>query len=300
MARYRKIHVAMYADAKFTNLSRPQPSAQWLWVYLLTGPHTTIIPGVSCIGEAGLAESLGWEVEAFREVFREVYAKGMAKADWKARLVWVPNAVFYNPPESQNVIKAWSKTWPEVPECQLKVTAHTELKAFVEGLGEGWIEVFNKTFPHPSVNQEQEQEQEQENTSAAAAAGGVEKVKDARKVSNRKPPTGEHAEFIAHFSSLWRDQYGADYVWLGKDVSAASSIRKAAGSLNRAFGLVGHFLTDTDKYLAEQRHPLPMLLNRVNKYISMLGTGVAQPADPDHFVAVRPNVADLPWNRGGK
>lgn len=281
----------MYADRKFTDLSKPQPSAQWLWVYLLTGPHTTIIPGVSCIGEAGLAESLGWDVEAFREVFREVYAKGMAKADWKARLVWVPNAVYYNPPESQNVIKAWSKTWPEVPECALKLTAYSELKAFLEGMGEGWVEVFDKSFPHPSANQEQEQEQEQEVLPADTAGTG-------RKGKARTKPTGDHAALCEHFVTRWHDQYGAKYVFQVKDGVAAAKVLKAVGTLQEACDLVDRFLGDANKFLVEQRHPLPMLVNQINRFLASAGTAGAG-ADPDNFVAVRPDVADLPWNRGG-
>src|SRR4051812_18923898 len=98
MARYRKIDTCMWGDSKFRDLSAPQPNGQSLWIYLLTGPHTTNIPGLSCAGEAHLAEALGWSVEAFREAFLEVSSKGLAKADWKARVVWIPNAMKFNPP----------------------------------------------------------------------------------------------------------------------------------------------------------------------------------------------------------
>lgn len=164
MARYKKIHVRMYGDAKFRSLSRPQPNGQSLWIYLLTGPHTTTIPGLSTIGEAAIAESLEWPLKGFREAFREVSAKGLVEADWKARVLWVPNACEYNPPESANVVKSWGKVWPEIPECALKTVAHERLKAFCEGLGKGYAEAYAQsclTLPaHPSPNQEQEQEQD--------------------------------------------------------------------------------------------------------------------------------------------
>jgi hypothetical protein len=171
MARYKKIHVTMYADDKFNSLSKPQPNGQTLWVYLLTGPHTNVIPGISTIGEAALAEALEWSLEDFREVFHEVYAKGMAKADWKRRLLWIPNAVKFNPPESPNVIKGWGKAWPELPECELKVIAINSLRKYMEDLPKGFQVVFHEVFRQPSPNQEQEQEQEQKKNGASAPAG---------------------------------------------------------------------------------------------------------------------------------
>lgn len=131
-----------------------------------TGPQTTRIPGLFSSGEAGFAETIGWPIEGFRKVFREVFAQGMVKVDWKARLVWVPKAIHYNRPENPNVVKGWRDTWDEMPECDLKLEAWQELKAFIEGLGEGFVKAFEQACQKPSLkplpNQEQEQEQEQD------------------------------------------------------------------------------------------------------------------------------------------
>jgi hypothetical protein len=97
-------------------------------MFLLTGPQTSNIPGLFRAGEMALAEELGWSVEAFREAFGEVFRKGLAEADWKARVVWVPNAVKYNRPESPNVVKSWRYAWDEIPECSLKAQAHERLR----------------------------------------------------------------------------------------------------------------------------------------------------------------------------
>ena len=163
MARHRKIDVRMWGDSKFRSLSSPQPNAQTLWIYLLTGPHTTSVPGLFHVGEATLAESLGWPLKALREAFAEVLSKGMAEADFLARVIWIPKAIFYNRPESKNVVKSWRAYWDEIPECELKVKAHKYIKAFLEGLGEGWSSVFSDVCENPSPYQEQEQEQEQDN-----------------------------------------------------------------------------------------------------------------------------------------
>jgi len=174
MSRYRKVDVRVWSDGKFRGLSKPPPNAQTLWFFLLTGPQTSNIPGLFSMGEAAMAEALGWSVKDLRRCFAEVSQTAMAKAAWEDRLVWVPNAIKYNRPESPNVVKGWRVTWDELPESPLKAEAYASLKAFVEGLGEGFAKAFQEAlgeglpegfgepFAQPLANQEQEQEPEQE------------------------------------------------------------------------------------------------------------------------------------------
>ncbi|MGO4326753.1 hypothetical protein AB4Z48_18160 [Cupriavidus sp. 2TAF22] len=172
--RYRKIEVRMWGDERFRALSPLQPCGQGLWVFLLTGPHTGPIPGLFRAGRAAMAEELDWDVEAFEEAFGEVFQQGMAKADWKAKVVWIPKAIQCNRPESPNVVLSWGGEWDLIPECDLKREAYEALKASIYGLGESFAKAFDKAFGKPSekplpmpygktcANQEQEQEQEQE------------------------------------------------------------------------------------------------------------------------------------------
>lgn len=162
MSRHRKIDVRMYIDARFRKLSAPPPCGRYLWIYLLTNPETVNLPGLYRAGEAGLAEALGWSLKGFREAFREVLFQGMAEADWKARVLWIPRAISYNAPESPNVVRGWRTTWDEIPECELKTKAYSHLKAFVEAMGEGFAKAFAEACPQALPNQEQEPEQEQE------------------------------------------------------------------------------------------------------------------------------------------
>jgi uncharacterized phage protein (TIGR02220 family) len=172
--RYRKVTLRMWGDEKFRQLSVPRPNGQTLWIYLLTGPHTGPIPGLAVVGEAGLAEALGWPLKAFRAAFSEITAQGMAEADWSARVVFLPKAIDHNPPESPNVVRAWPRYMAEIPECLLKFKAAAILKASLEAKGKAWAEAYEeawpkasgKASPHPLANQEQEQEQEQEKSRA--------------------------------------------------------------------------------------------------------------------------------------
>lgn len=168
--RYRKVAVRTWDDEWFTGLSPIPPCGAGLWIYLLTGRETCSIPGLLRVGEAGLAEALGWPLEAFREAFREVSRDGHVVADWRRRIVWVPNALSYNSPESPNVVRGWRLPWSELPDCPLKSKIFRELKTYVEGLNKAFAEAFAEALGQPSPNQEQEQEQEQDDAGAAADA----------------------------------------------------------------------------------------------------------------------------------
>ena len=106
MSRYKKIDSRMWGDRRFMALS---DKARYLWIYLLTGPHTSSLPGVYIAGEAMLAEALGWKMKSFREAFKEIEQAGLLKADRVARLIFIPNGVKYDRPESPKVVKHWGE-----------------------------------------------------------------------------------------------------------------------------------------------------------------------------------------------
>ena len=177
MSRYRKIEVRTWSDEKFRQLSGILPSGQGLWFFLLSGPHTTAIPGLFRAGRAAMAEELNWEQDDFDKAFQEVSAQGMAKADFKAKLVWLPKAIRHNKPESPNVVRGWRVELDLLPECDLKREAIAGIREALESAGVAYVEAFDevldakqkappKASAKPSVkpiaNQEQEQEQEQD------------------------------------------------------------------------------------------------------------------------------------------
>lgn len=147
MARYRKLDLRTWSDLKFRELSPLPPSGQSLWLYMVLGPQTTNIPGLFEATEITMIDRLGWTLEAFREAFAEASSKGMAKADWTARLVWLPNAPKYNKPESPNVVISWGNIFDELPECALKHEAYRQLKAFAKEWGEPYLKAFQQAFP---------------------------------------------------------------------------------------------------------------------------------------------------------
>jgi hypothetical protein len=166
VSRYRKILTRLWGDERFQGLSRPQPNGQTLWLYLLTGPHTTAIPGLFAAGESGLTEALDWPLRAFRKAWREIEQAGMARADWRARVVWIPKAIHYNEPENPSVVSAWATQLREVPECDLTREAAASIAAYLTPKGPSWVTAWATPCPTPLAQGAGHQEQEQEEASS--------------------------------------------------------------------------------------------------------------------------------------
>ena len=164
----------MWGDTKFRSLSPMPASGQGLWLYLLTNTNTSPIPGLYKAGRMAMAEELGWDLEDFDKAFQEVFDLGMVKADFEARVVWIPNAIKHNKPESPNVVVGWGKEIDLIPECDLKNSAVIELYDLVQAIDnesenpdkksytKAFVKAFRKSLSKTMPNQEQEQEQEQE------------------------------------------------------------------------------------------------------------------------------------------
>jgi hypothetical protein len=174
--RYRMLDVRIWCDKKFRSLTPIKPSGQALFLYLLSNPHTTSIPGLYRAGAGAMAEELAWSLIGFQRALKEVMTQGLVKADLKARVIFIPNAIKYNKPQSPNVVRSWAVHWDEIPECALKNEAYYKLESFIRGLGKAFALAFTETLHQyevkdskqsrakPCSNQEQEQEQEQEET----------------------------------------------------------------------------------------------------------------------------------------
>lgn len=149
--KYSKVTRAIWGDGKFTGLSRSAPCAQMLFLRLLTAPELSPFPGLIPIGRLGLCEALDWDPEDLDRCFAELHAKGMALADWKVRLVWLPKAFAHNPPESPNVIRAWRKALLELPDCELRARAEADMVARSKALGDAWFRAASgKAYWKPS------------------------------------------------------------------------------------------------------------------------------------------------------
>lgn len=176
MGFQRQVDIRTYGDTKFLALSPPKPCGRYLWLYLLTGPHTTPLPGISVIGEAALAEAIGWPLTGFRRAFAEIEKQGMVKSDWRARVVVLPNAIEYNWPENPNIIRGWARYWDSVPECQLKNDAALSISKSLQvkpNLAATFAETISAWFTSGFAKQELEEDKDKGKDSANHPPGDI-------------------------------------------------------------------------------------------------------------------------------
>ena len=74
-------------------------------------------------------------------------ALGIAKEDDKAPLVWFPNFLRHNMPESPNVVRSWVGAFRDLPESPLKGAMLERTGEAFRTLGEGFRSAFAEAFP---------------------------------------------------------------------------------------------------------------------------------------------------------
>jgi len=157
---FRKVDTKIWNDEKFCSLS---DNGKLVFLMLLTHHNMTSL-GAMKASVAGLADELGWEYRRFNKAFIESKTLCMVEHDTKACLVYLPNFIKYNKPESPNVVKAWVKSSLLLPECLLRSRVIETAEGYLEGLSEGFREAFReetaKAYPSPLPNQKQEQKQD--------------------------------------------------------------------------------------------------------------------------------------------
>lgn len=136
MAIYRKFDPRTWADEKFRERS---VAAQYIFIYLITGPVTTSLPGLIHAGPRTLEEKLGGE-KAFKEAFgiafevafNELIEKKLIKFNEKATVIRRPKCFRYDKPQSPRVLLGWAKHYDLVPDCDLKREYYRDLQAVCE------------------------------------------------------------------------------------------------------------------------------------------------------------------------
>ncbi len=147
--RYSKVSRRIWIDSSFRNLSQPKPCAAWLFMRLLTAPEATSLPGLFCAWSPGLASSLGWSNGSFLKAFAELENGGLAKADWKNGIVWIPNAIRHNEPPNTNVVVNWRGIAKELPECTLTKEALASIARHLINMGPEWIAAWDASAVRP-------------------------------------------------------------------------------------------------------------------------------------------------------
>ena len=142
--RYNEISQRTWNSQGFRGLS---DDAKLLWLFFLTGPIRTPLPGIYNIGAGGCLDYLRWEPKKFQDAWDELEGLGMAVADWDINVLYLPNWSQHNrPPNSSNVLKGRLKLLGNIPDCDLKALYISQLKNLCEELGETFEESFREWF----------------------------------------------------------------------------------------------------------------------------------------------------------
>lgn len=125
---YRKIDPRLWDDERFVELT---PIEKLAWLYILTGPHTTSLPGLWIVGSGELVDGLRLPGKSIQASLEKLEGMGRLVLNPRLRLVRVPNAPRYNRPDNARVVKAWFKLWTDIPECQQKYDHLESIRAAV-------------------------------------------------------------------------------------------------------------------------------------------------------------------------
>lgn len=112
--RWKKVEVDV-----FQRMRGLSPDAQLLYLFLRCSDVTCMLPGLQEVGPGQLAERLRMTPEGFRSAWTEIERLGLARADWEARLVYLPGVIAIDVPLSPNVVTGWAKDLSSLPPCGL-------------------------------------------------------------------------------------------------------------------------------------------------------------------------------------
>lgn len=134
---YRPVACRVWNDRRVRALSE---RGKLLWLFLLTCPSLPI-PGVIQAGPATIADQLGWSVESIRDGFAELRSVGL-QVEFEDTLIWLPNALTYQPPTTPNQVRNWASFWDDVPEGELKGRIWQALKIACKS----WSVIYDQLF----------------------------------------------------------------------------------------------------------------------------------------------------------
>lgn len=146
--RYQPVLVKVWTGESFAAVSE---RARLLFLFLLTCPQTTLLCGVVVASVGTIAHALRWSESEVREHMAELAADGTVAFD-EAGVVWLPNALTYNPPDNPSIVTGWRNFWGLVPACPLKVSVWDRLHAFCAGKGAAWLAAFEGACKRPGAS----------------------------------------------------------------------------------------------------------------------------------------------------
>lgn len=157
---------SMWDDPQFLGTSR---DTRLVWLYLLTGHESTLIPGLLRATVSSIADGMRFSIEETHLALQSLIKIRFIEFDAAMRLLRIPEAPKYSPPGNWQVLMGWYRRWLATPESTLKHVHVRSLHAPVARLmqvaldsgdqkkADGWRKAWDNTFgkiPLPKDNQQ--------------------------------------------------------------------------------------------------------------------------------------------------
>ena len=140
---HRTIDRRDWYNATIRSLSSP-PSARLLHLYLATGPHTGILPGLAEFSSMVAADYLGWPVEDTERCLLEIVRFGLASYDTGARVLWLHGRLAFAFPRNPNAVKRWAHAWNSIVDCPVKAAAECAFRKSFAERGPAFVDAFDQ------------------------------------------------------------------------------------------------------------------------------------------------------------
>jgi hypothetical protein len=126
---YRKVSPKLWLDPEWNRLG---DDAQKLWFCCLTGPHTTMLPGLSVVPLYTLGGLCRLSPRKAEKALGELVTLSWVEYDKVWSVLRLPNALRYNSPDNPYQLKAWMRQWWKIPACTLRDSHLESLRESVE------------------------------------------------------------------------------------------------------------------------------------------------------------------------
>jgi hypothetical protein len=134
MPRFAKIEHRLWLDQKFRDLGYPSPNGMFLFLYLLSCPERTLIPGVIFNRLSTVFAHFGWSARDGMRCAEQLIRAGMLVVPPdQTSILWLPNALRYNPPANANIVKGWRTVLLEqLPESDMRTAINIAIRVYLK------------------------------------------------------------------------------------------------------------------------------------------------------------------------
>lgn len=114
--------------------------AKIVFVFLVTGPKTTRIPGIALCTPCDIARALDLPEPEILAALNELREDGCTL--YESGMFWLPNATKFEHVCNPYIVRSWAKIWPFVPHGDLKRRAWFALRDWCKAKGPAYAKEF--------------------------------------------------------------------------------------------------------------------------------------------------------------